>query len=119
MNPLLKLIPSLILGNPNGYPQVLVYKDYDKYGDLYVAKMPLDYVDRTCRRLGTSTDDLGRKLAPGSIRACYDYNQNILWTAGNLSIEHELCHRDNPPRWDGKTWVYDNNCDDVHTEAWR
>ena len=119
MNPLAAIIPSIVLGSTNGLPKVMIYKGYDKMGDLTVIKMPQDYIDRTCRRLGTKVDDLGRGLPAGSIKACYDYGQGILWTSNENSIEHELCHRSNPPDWDGKQYVYKNNCDNVHTEKWR
>jgi len=120
MNPLASIIPSLVLGgNGIGLPKVMIYKGLDKYGDLTVVKMPQDYIDRTCRRLGSERDDLGRSLSDMKIAACYDYRQGILWTSDDMNIEHEYCHRMNPPNWDGKNWVYANNCDTIHTQVWR
>jgi len=97
---------------------VVQVRDPDGMGDFSVVVKSQKDTDRTCRKLGTTKDDIGRKA--GDIRACYDYKDSILYTSKTdpQLLRHELCHRANPPKWDGEKWVYDNNCSSVPWSIW-
>lgn len=79
----------------------------DGHGPFDIVYVPDgDYVDRMCRRLGTKNDDDGQPVGQREIRGCYDYDKKIMYLSSPESFRHEMNHRANPPKWDGKQWVY-------------
>jgi hypothetical protein len=115
MNAFSKFLSLIMFGNTTGGPSVWRFPFFDKYGDLTVIKMPQDYTARTCKRLGSKKNDDGTLIAGEGPDGCYDYTTGTMWLSNLLDAPHELCHRQNPPTWNGKEWVYANDCSSVLT----